>query len=89
MDKLCELGWSGFHFDTQALPEFDVLVEPCGEVSRGVLGSLVPGKGDLHGVEVPDGPQYVQVDRSELSDEALHILDQYSLLCGEYLQKGE
>ena len=56
MDKLSKVGWAGCHIDTQDLPEFDTLAEPVREVGRGVLLSSGAGKGNLHSVEVIDGP---------------------------------
>ena len=47
------------------------------------------GKGELHVVEVPYGPQHGQVHKAEFSDEALQILELYVALGGGYLQKGE
>ena len=57
MDKLGEVVREGCHFNIQAPPNFDILVEPSGEVGCGVLGSSGAGKSDLHGVEVPDAPR--------------------------------
>ena len=57
VENIGKVGWAGFYLDTQAPPEFNILVEPGGEVGRGVLGSLGAGKGNLHGVEVPNAPQ--------------------------------
>ena len=89
MDKLGEVGWAGFHLDTQAPPELDILVETGGEVDCGVIGSLGAGKGSLHGIEVPGGPQHSQVHRADLDDEVLQLLDLDAMLGGEYHQKGE
>ena len=75
MDKLGKVGWAGCHLDKQAPPEFDILVEPGGEVDCGVLGKLGAGKGNLHGVKVPDSPCHGQVHRAEIANEVLQILE--------------
>ena len=64
-------------------------MELGGEFGRGIIGSLVAGKGNLNGVEVPNGPWHGQVHIAELVDEALQFLDLYVALGGGYLQKGE
>ena len=74
LDKLGKVGRAGCHLDTQALSEFDILVELGRDVGRGVLGSSGAGKGNLHGVEVTDGPRHGQVHRSDLPDEAFQLL---------------
>ena len=66
LDKLGKVGRAGCHLDTQALSEFDILVELGRDVGRGVLGSSGAGKGNLHGVEVPNAPQNGQVHRLDL-----------------------
>ena len=50
VENLGKVVQAGFHFDTQSLPEFDILVVRGGEVIRGFLGSLGMGMGVLHGV---------------------------------------
>ena len=79
----------GFHFVTHYPPEFDVLVEPGGEVGRGILCRSGAGKRYLHVLEAPDVPRHRQVHRAELADEALQILDQYVDLGVGHCQKGE
>ena len=75
VDKLDKVGRAGCHLDAHTPPEFNILVELGGEVGRDVLGSLGAGKGNLHGVEVPNGPRHGQVHRADLPDEALQIID--------------
>ena len=41
------------------------------EVGCDIIGSLGAGKGNLHGVEVPNAPQHGQVHRANLPIEAL------------------
>ena len=50
MENLGELGRAGFHFNVKAPPEFDVLLEPDGEVGRGIFRRSGEGKGDLYGI---------------------------------------
>ena len=50
VDKLGEVGRAGFHFNVKAPPEFDVLLEPDGEVGRGIFRRSGEGKGDLYGI---------------------------------------
>ena len=50
VENLGELGRAGFHFNVKAPPEFDVLLEPDGEVGRGIFRRSGEGKGDLYGI---------------------------------------
>ena len=68
VDKLGKTDWAGCHFETQALPEFDVPVEPGGEVGRDIIDSSGAGKGYLHGIEVSVDSRHGQVYRAELAD---------------------
>ena len=44
-------------------------------------------EGDLHIVEVPNGPRRSKVHGAELANELLHILNGYTPLAIGYLQK--
>ena len=75
MDEIGQVGWAGYHLYTQTPPELDILFETGGEVGCGILGSSDVVKGDLHGIEVPYAPRNGKVHRSEISDDALQIID--------------
>ena len=64
-------------------------MESGGEIGHCPFLSLGVGEGNLHCVEVPDGPRHGEVHGAELADEALQILDGYVLLDICYLQKGD
>ena len=63
-------------------------MELGGEVGHGIFGRSSVVEVDLHGVEVPNGPQSVQVHRAELANEVIQLLDQYAVLGGGYFQEG-
>ena len=75
------------NLDTQAAPELDVWMELGGEVGRRPLCNSDAGEGDLHRVEVPDGPMYCELHGEELVNEALQLLDRHAPLAIGYLQK--
>ena len=59
------------------------------EVGRWPFCCLGAGEGNLHHVEVADGPRHGEVHGVELGDEALQLIDRYTPLDIGYLQKGD
>ena len=89
MDQLRKVGGAVYHIGTQVAPELDVLVELDGEVGRRPFYSSGTGEGDLHFIEVHNGPRHGKVHGTELSDKALQLLDGYTPLDIGYLQKRD
>ena len=75
MDQLHKIGGAVCHLDTQVALELDGLVESGKEVGRRPFCSLGASEGNLHRLEVPDGPRHNKVHEAELADEVLQLLD--------------
>ena len=47
------------------------------------------GEGNLHHIEVPNGPKHGKVHGAEITYEAIQILNVFTPLAIRYLQKGD
>ena len=89
MDQLHKVGEAVCNLGTKVALELDVLVELGGEVGRRPFCISGAGEGNLHHVEVTNGPRHGKVHGVEISNEVLQILDGYAPLDIGYLQKRD